>query len=781
MKEPAVNIVLEKAVRALRSLPWCLCAAALLTSPCSAEPAEGDASTDPAVWLEHATTEARTITGRGAELTAALRDKGRLLAQAAGLAAAAGDTQRAERWFTLAELCERALTHRKANGPVTAALVASLAQAGRSDEASKRIDTLADDADRIAARAALAQALAQHTPDDARATALRAQAQPTDAAAWSAAFVAAGDLEGLAALVTAADLQDNQQADLLANLGQAQAKAGDLAQAQHHLDHALALRRSPPAPTLAQAKALAAMGQIDEAAAAIGRLPQPAEQIRGLSHLADARAAAGDAPGALKDLQTAAEWVRRFPDAPGLPDAAGTLAQIAAHHGHGPEIGAWIQNLTTPRLRASAALGLAQGLSTPRQHTPTPPALAALAATPDSNTTPDTTQDPAPDSAQDQGSEPSSGANTTVAESPVHASAPDPAAKLTDTPSPVADADVAIPASGPSGEDADTAAASAQLNQSARRAIDQAMATLPGAPINSSLSADPAPSQAEPRLHAPRDITQAIENPAPSLAQVPKAVDKPTATEARDVIEQAAATETPAPIEQFVNGESPNAIEQLTAAVAPDAIEHPATIAAPEIPVMAVPNLRRLANPDDPQFNVPCPAVYDAQFTTTRGSFTLRIHRSWAPLASDRFYQLSRAGFYNNNRFYRVVPGFVAQWGIHGFPNIATAWRTATLPDEPARERNRRGTVSFAASAVPNTRTTQVFVNLSDNSYLDDLGFAPFGEVVQGMDVVEQLFSGYGETPSQQQRRIQLDGNAFLDKTYPNLDGVVGVEVSGVK
>ena len=192
----------------------------------------------------------------------------------------------------------------------------------------------------------------------------------------------------------------------------------------------------------------------------------------------------------------------------------------------------------------------------------------------------------------------------------------------------------------------------------------------------------------------------------------------------------------------------------------------------------AVPDLRQLAHPEDPQFDAASPQVYETRFVTTRGAFTLRVYRDWAPLAADRFYQLSRAGFYNNNRFFRVVPGFVAQWGIHGFPSVATAWRNAAIPDEPVRERNRRGTVSFAAAAVPDTRTTQVFVNLSDNAFLDDLGFAPFAEVIDGMDVVEQLFSGYGEAPSQLQRRIQLDGNAFLDENYPDLDGIVEVQVS---
>ncbi len=193
---------------------------------------------------------------------------------------------------------------------------------------------------------------------------------------------------------------------------------------------------------------------------------------------------------------------------------------------------------------------------------------------------------------------------------------------------------------------------------------------------------------------------------------------------------------------------------------------------------VAVPDLRRLADPGDALFRGQSPAQYDARFTTTRGVFTLRVHRDWAPLAADRFYHLARSGFYNNNRFFRAVPGFVVQWGIHGFPNVATAWRNASIADEPVRHSNLRGTVAFAAAAEPNTRTTQVFVNLADNVFLDDLGFAPFAKIIQGLDVAEDLFSGYGEAPSQLQRRIQLDGNAFLDKNYPNLDAVMGVEIS---
>ena len=185
----------------------------------------------------------------------------------------------------------------------------------------------------------------------------------------------------------------------------------------------------------------------------------------------------------------------------------------------------------------------------------------------------------------------------------------------------------------------------------------------------------------------------------------------------------------------------------------------------------------QLADPTAVIDDATAPDSFDARFNTTQGPFVVRVHREWAPAAADRFYDLCLAGYYHNQRFFRVVPGFVVQWGIHGYPAVSAAWRDATFADEPRTQPNRRGSVAFAAAAVADSRTTQVFINLTDNAFLNDLGFAPFGEIVEGMDVVEKLYTGYGETPSEQQPDIQLRGNAFLDAEYPKLDSIVTVEV----
>jgi peptidyl-prolyl cis-trans isomerase A (cyclophilin A) len=144
------------------------------------------------------------------------------------------------------------------------------------------------------------------------------------------------------------------------------------------------------------------------------------------------------------------------------------------------------------------------------------------------------------------------------------------------------------------------------------------------------------------------------------------------------------------------------------------------------------------------------------------------VHRDWAPYGADRFYTLVKHGFYDNCRFFRVVPGFMVQFGINGDPTVSAAWSQAMLPAERALQSNTRGRVTFAMASMPTTRTTQVFINFADNSRLDSDGFAPFGEVASDMAVVEHIFSGYGEAPDQS--LIESDGNAFLLKNFPKLD-----------
>ncbi len=161
------------------------------------------------------------------------------------------------------------------------------------------------------------------------------------------------------------------------------------------------------------------------------------------------------------------------------------------------------------------------------------------------------------------------------------------------------------------------------------------------------------------------------------------------------------------------------------------------------------------------------PAKFTAAFETSAGSFEIEVERALAPQGADRFYNLVKSGFYNENRFFRVVPGFVVQWGIHGDPAVGSSWRNANIQDDPVKTSNKRGYVVFATSG-PNTRTTQLFINLKDNAFLDDMGFAPFGQVNKGMDVVDKLTSEYGETPNQM--LIQSQGNAYLKQAFPKLD-----------
>ena len=164
------------------------------------------------------------------------------------------------------------------------------------------------------------------------------------------------------------------------------------------------------------------------------------------------------------------------------------------------------------------------------------------------------------------------------------------------------------------------------------------------------------------------------------------------------------------------------------------------------------------------------PALYRARFETSQGVFVIEAHRDWAPLAADRFYNLVKHGFYDNTRFFRVLSGFMAQFGLNGDPEVQRAWTLAGLPDEPAKQSNTRGSVSFARESSPNSRYTMVFINYQDNSYLDSEGFPPFGQVVLGMDVADKLYSGYGRTNVPDQRRITSEGNAYLSAEYPKLD-----------
>jgi peptidyl-prolyl cis-trans isomerase A (cyclophilin A) len=182
----------------------------------------------------------------------------------------------------------------------------------------------------------------------------------------------------------------------------------------------------------------------------------------------------------------------------------------------------------------------------------------------------------------------------------------------------------------------------------------------------------------------------------------------------------------------------------------------------------------RAGNLSDPaSLTEQAPAVYKAKFDTSKGTFVIEVHRDWAPNGADRFYNLVKNGFYNDARFFRVIDGFMVQFGINGDPKISAVWRDANIKDDAVKQSNARGTVTFA-TAGPNTRTTQVFINFGDNAGLDGQGFSPFGKVVSGMDVVDSLFGGYGEgSPTghgPNQGIAQSLGNAYLGKAFPKLD-----------
>jgi peptidyl-prolyl cis-trans isomerase A (cyclophilin A) len=191
---------------------------------------------------------------------------------------------------------------------------------------------------------------------------------------------------------------------------------------------------------------------------------------------------------------------------------------------------------------------------------------------------------------------------------------------------------------------------------------------------------------------------------------------------------------------------------------------------------------------DPAKLTAKAPETFKALFDTTKGKFTIEVTRSLSPNGVDRFYNLVRSGYFTDVAFFRVVPGFMCQFGIHGDPNVSAKWREATIPDDPVKGSNTRGTITFA-TAGPNTRTAQLFINFGDNRGLDGQGFSSFGKVIEGMDVVDKIYGGYGDAPQfgghgPDQGRIQMEGNAYLKKDLPNLDYIksaIIVPVNGNK
>ena len=191
--------------------------------------------------------------------------------------------------------------------------------------------------------------------------------------------------------------------------------------------------------------------------------------------------------------------------------------------------------------------------------------------------------------------------------------------------------------------------------------------------------------------------------------------------------------------------------------------------------LLAAPALAQSPPANPAVLNEQAPAAYKVKFDTSKGPFVVEVTRAWAPKGADRFYNLVKSGFYDNVRFFRVISGFMVQFGINGDPGVMARWRTAQIGDDPVTQSNKRGTITFAM-AGPNTRTSQVFINFADNANLDGMGFSPFGRIVSGMNVVDALNAEYGEGAPRgrgpDQSRLQSEGNTYLMKDFPRMDYV---------
>jgi peptidyl-prolyl cis-trans isomerase A (cyclophilin A) len=187
----------------------------------------------------------------------------------------------------------------------------------------------------------------------------------------------------------------------------------------------------------------------------------------------------------------------------------------------------------------------------------------------------------------------------------------------------------------------------------------------------------------------------------------------------------------------------------------------------------AKPNREKLMNPA--QLNEKAPDKFQVKFDTSKGEFTIEVTRDWSPIGVDHFYSLVKNGYYDGCRFFRVISGFMAQFGVNGNPEFNARLSEARIKDDPVKESNKRGYITYAKTGAPNSRSTQLFINFGNNSSLDSQGFSPFGKVIgDGMKVVDSLYSGYGEgAPSgngPDQNRAQMQGNAYLEKSFPKLD-----------
>ncbi len=201
---------------------------------------------------------------------------------------------------------------------------------------------------------------------------------------------------------------------------------------------------------------------------------------------------------------------------------------------------------------------------------------------------------------------------------------------------------------------------------------------------------------------------------------------------------------------------------------------------APQSASQDAPDYALLLDPSHESWARQAPDTFNVKFTTTQGDVVIQVTRAWAPLGADRFYNLVDHGFYDGCKFFRVIGGFMAQFGINGNPEVSAIWRDQRINDDPNTQSNTRGRITFAMGG-PNTRTSQLFITFGDNSFLDNQGFSPFGEVIQGMEVIDKLYAHYGEGAPRgrgpEQGRVQQEGNPYLEAEFPNLDSIITARV----
>ena len=290
---------------------------------------------------------------------------------------------------------------------------------------------------------------------------------------------------------------------------------------------------------------------------------------------------------------------------------------------------------------------------------------------------------------------------------------------------------------------------------------------------------EPQPVSNEPAKPAETKPTEPAAKPAEADAAAKPAADaaaKPAEADAAKPAEADAAAK-PAEADAAAKPAEADAAKPAEA----DAAAKPAEAQADATPTANTPSSEALMDPA--KLKETAPATYKVNVKTTKGDFVIQVNRDWAPNGADRFYNLVKNGYYKNIAFFRVIEGFMAQFGIHGDPKLNTVWRDASIPDDPAgKQSNTRGRITFATRG-PNTRTVQLFINFADNNRLDQMGFSPFGEIdAEGMKVVDSLFNGYGEGAPRgrgpDQGRLQSEGNTYLKAEFGQLDYLISADIA---